>query len=71
MAYLNRTIDTYYYFANQEHTESIWHIMNLKPGDHAVRVVVKGEKRPESGGSRVYIASATIFKTAPKKSEAF
>jgi hypothetical protein len=67
----NRTIDTYYYFANQEHTESIWHVLNLKPGDHTVRLVVKGEKRPESTGSRVYITSATIFKTAPKKNEAF
>jgi hypothetical protein len=67
----NRTIDTYYYFANQEHTETIWHVLNLKPGDHTVRLVVKGEKRPESAGSRVYITSATIFKTAPKKNEAF
>jgi hypothetical protein len=66
-----RTIDTYYYFANQEHTESIWHVLNLKPGDHTVRLVVKGEKRPESAGSRVYITSATIFKTASKKNEGF
>jgi len=68
---LNRTIDTYYYFANQEHTESIWHIMNLNPGDHTLKVVVRGEKRPESEGSRVYIASATIFKTDKKKSDNF
>jgi len=67
----NRTIDTYYYFANQEHTESIWHIMNLQPSDHTVRIVVKGEKRPESEGAKVYITSATIFKTAAKKNEAF
>lgn len=68
---LNRTIDSYYDFANQQHTESIWHVMNLKPGDHTVRLVVKGEKRPESKGSKVYITSATIFKTAQKKSEDF
>ena len=68
---LHRTIDTYYYFANQQHTESIWHILNLKPGDHTVRVVVKGEKRPESSGTRVYVSSATIFKTAQKKSDNF
>jgi hypothetical protein len=68
---LNRTIDTYYFFANQEHTESIWHVLNLTPGDHSVRVVVKGEKRPESAGTKVYIVSATIFNTAPKKNEAF
>jgi hypothetical protein len=68
---LHRTIDTYYDFANQQHTESIWHVLNLKPGDHTVRLVVKGEKRPESAGSRVYITSATIFETATKKNEAF
>jgi hypothetical protein len=39
------------------------------PGNHVVRVVVKGEKRPESDGTRVYITSATIFKTASKKSD--
>jgi len=68
---LNRSIDTYYNFAKQQHTESIWHVLNLKPGDHEVRVVVKGEKRPESEGTRVYITSATIFKTAKKKSDTY
>lgn len=66
-----RNIDTYYNFANQEHTVSIWHAINLEPGNHKVRLVVKGEKRPESMGTRVYITSATIFKTAPKKNDAW
>jgi hypothetical protein len=68
---LHRTIDTYYDFANQQHTESIWHVLNLKPGDHSVRVVIKGEKRPESKGTRVYVTSATIFRTETKKSDNF
>jgi hypothetical protein len=68
---LHRTIDTYYNFANQQHTVSIWHVLNLKQGDHKVRIVVKGEKRPESAGTRIYITSATIFKTAPKKNESY
>ena len=68
---LNRSIDTYYDFANQQHVESIWHILYLQPGDHKVRLVVKGEKRPESAGTRVYITSAIIFRTAPKKSDTF
>jgi hypothetical protein len=68
---LHRNIDTYYNFANQQHTVSIWHILNLEPGDHKVRIVAKGEKRPESSGTRVYITSATIFKTAPKKNESY
>ena len=66
---LNRSIDTYYYFAKQQHTTSLWHVLNLQPGVHTVRLVVKGEKRPESDGTRVYITSARIFKTAPKKSD--
>jgi hypothetical protein len=68
---LHRTIDTYYYFANQQQRGSMWHILNLNPGDHKVRLVVKGEKRAESEGTRVYIMSATIFKTAQKKNETY
>jgi hypothetical protein len=68
---LHRSIDTYYNFANQQHTVSIWHVLNLKPGAHQVRLVVKGAKRPEATGTRVYITSATIFNTAPKKNESF
>jgi len=68
---LHRSIDTYYNFANQQHTVSIWHVLNLKSGAHQVRLVVKGEKRPEATGTRVYITSATIFNTAPKKNESF
>ena len=68
---LHRSIDTYYDFANQQHTTSIWHVLNLQPGDHKVRLVVKGEKRPESTGTKVYITGAKKFKTAPKKHENF
>jgi hypothetical protein len=68
---LHRSIDTYYDFANQQHTETLWHVMNLQPGEHKVKLVVKGEKRAESAGTRVYITSAVIFKTAPKKNESF
>jgi hypothetical protein len=62
---LHRTIDTYYFFANQQHTTSMWHIMNLKPGEHIVKLIVKGEKRPESLGTKVYITKAIIYDIAP------
>ena len=68
---LHHSIDTYYNFANQQHTESIWHVLNLQPGEHKIRLLVKGEKRPESTGTRVYITSATVFKTASKKNESW
>jgi hypothetical protein len=64
---LHRTIDTYYFYANQQHTTSIWHIMNLKPGDHSIKLVVKGEKRPGSAGTKVYITKAVIFDSAREK----
>ena len=68
---LNRTADTYYFFANQQHVETIWHVTGIQPGEHKIRLVVKGEKRPESEGTRVYITGATIFNTVPKKSDNF
>jgi hypothetical protein len=68
---LHRTIDTYYFFSNQEHTTSIWHIIGLNPGDHKVKLVVKGEKRPESLGTKLYITQALVFTTAPKKSDSY
>lgn len=69
---LNRTIDTYYNFSNQEQTGvSIWHAFQLMPGNHTVKIIVKGEKRPESAGTSVYITGALIFKTASRKSDTF
>lgn len=66
---LHRSIDTYYFFAIQQHTETIWHIMNIQPGQHTVKLVVRGEKRPESEGTSVAITGATIFRTEPKQNE--
>ncbi|MDP4276016.1 MAG: ADP-ribosylglycohydrolase family protein [Bacteroidota bacterium] len=57
----HQTIDTYYAYANQQHTTSIWHIMNLKPGNHTIKLVVKGEKRPESTGTKIYVTKAFVF----------
>ncbi|MGQ9620580.1 MAG: ADP-ribosylglycohydrolase family protein [Bacteroidales bacterium] len=68
---LHRTIDTYYNFARQQHTVSIWHIMQLKPGEHKVKIMVKGEKRAESAGTNIYLTSATIFRTDNKKNEEY
>ena len=62
---LHRSIDTYYNFANQEHTVSIWHVFNLPQGDHEIRLVVKGEKRPESAGIKsIYYISNYIHNRA-------
>ena len=67
---LHRTIDTYYFFSEQQHRNvSLWHVTGLNDGVHTVRVLVKGEKRPESEGTNVYLTGATIFTTGTKKND--
>ena len=67
---LKRTIDCYFNFANQEHQNmNLYHITNLPEGKHTIKLVVKGEKRPESAGTNVYITEAVVFKTADKINE--
>ena len=67
---LKRTIDCYFNFANQQHENmNLYHITNLPDGKHTVHLVVKGEKRPESVGTNIYITEATVFKTADKINE--
>jgi ADP-ribosylglycohydrolase. len=67
---LKRTIDCYFYFSNQEHRNmNLYHITNLAEGKHTVKIVVKGEKRPESSGTNVYVSKAVVFKTADKINE--
>lgn len=58
----NRTIDCYYYYGGQEHKSNyIYHIFNLKNGKHNVKLVVKGEKKPESQGCRIAVTDAAVF----------
>jgi len=65
-----RSIDEYFWFANQSHNDmDLYHITNLNPGKHQVKVIVKGEKRPEATAAKVYLSKAIIFKTADKKNE--
>jgi hypothetical protein len=65
-----RTIDTYFYFNKQQPgSMSIWHKFNLPPGNHKVKVEVKGEKRTEAEGTKINIIDALVFKTEPKKNE--
>ena len=67
---LHRKIDTYFWWASQEKRNVfLWHILHLEPGEHVVKMVVKGEKNAKSEDSRVYITGATVFKTGLKKNE--
>ncbi|NSW94188.1 MAG: ADP-ribosylglycohydrolase family protein [Bacteroidales bacterium] len=61
---LHRTIDTYYFYSGQQHRNvSLWHATGLNDGEHTVRIIIKGEKRPESEGTNVYLTGATVFTT--------
>jgi hypothetical protein len=65
-----RTFDCYFYFSKQEHLNmNLFHLFNLPDGKHTLRLVVKGDKRPESMGTNVYVSEAVIFKTSNKASE--
>lgn len=65
-----RTIDCYFYFSKQEHQNmDLAHFLNLPQGIHTLRLIVKGEKRPESLGTNVYVSEAVIFKSGNKSSE--
>ena len=61
-----RTIDCFFYYAEQEHRGiNIYHILNLPQGNHTIRLVVKGEKRAESTGTIIGITGAVVYKTVP------
>ncbi len=65
-----RSVDCYFHYAGQEHLNmNLFHITGLPEGPHTLQVVVKGEKRPESEGTRVTISEAVVFKTAAKINE--
>jgi len=69
---LKGTVDSYFFYGEQEHYNmNLWHVFGLPNGEHTMKVVVKGEKRPESLSPRVYITGALVFKTQPKKNEDF
>ena len=69
---LKRTIDGYFGFANQTHTNmDLFHITNLPQGKHTVKIILKGEKRPEAKAANIYLTKAVVFKTADKKNENF
>ena len=67
-----RTIDCYFDFAKQEHWNmDLFHITNLPEGKHTVKLAVKGEKRPESEGTGVFVSEAVVFKTSKKVSDEY
>jgi hypothetical protein len=69
---LTGNFDSYFFRSNQEHFDiNLWHVFGLQPGDHTLRLVVTGEKRAGSEGSRIYLTEALIFNTGQKKNATY
>ncbi len=61
---LYSSFDSFFYYNNQEQTPiNICHVLNLSPGKHTLKLVITGEKKPESLDSRIYVCDALVFKT--------
>ncbi|HEY5510110.1 MAG TPA: ADP-ribosylglycohydrolase family protein [Prolixibacteraceae bacterium] len=60
---LHSTFDTYFYYNQQEQTPiNICHALKLTRGKHILKIVITGEKKPESLDSRIYVSDALVFK---------
>jgi hypothetical protein len=67
-----RTIDCYFFYAEQEHENmDIFHALDLPEGEHTVKLVVKGAKSAESEGMNVYVSGAIVYKTSKKVHEGY
>jgi len=50
------------YYDEGDRTEGIWGKFDLRPGQHTVSVVVKGEPYPESKGSWIYLRDLIVYR---------
>lgn len=65
-----RTIDNYFNYSDQHPgNTNIVVCTHLPEGKHTLRLVVRGEKRPESQGTTIYVTEAVVFKTGKKIAE--
>ncbi len=59
-----RTVDTYYFYNKQEHENiTLWHKTGLSNKKHIVKIIVRGDKKPESLGSNIYITKAVVLRS--------
>jgi hypothetical protein len=57
-----QTVDVFSDEKNRKGGESVWHAFKLKPGRHSLRLVVRGEPYPGSGGADVGIDDLIVFR---------
>jgi len=70
-----REIDNYYWvmehgagfdWLNGAH---LYHVLNLKPGKHIIRMIINGKKNQEATGTKLKISRAIVYKEKTKISE--
>ncbi len=59
---LDRKLDVYSDERGDRGGEAVWHAFGLKPGKHSVRLVVLGERYPESGGADVSVDDLIVYR---------
>ena len=59
---LNRTVDVYPDEDQPKSGEAVWHAFRLKPGKHAIRVVVRGEPYGASKGTEIGLTDLVVFR---------
>ena len=62
-----REIDNYYWMMNRGagfdwlNGAHLFHVLNLNPGEHTIRMVINGEKNEKSEGTKIRIARAIVY----------
>jgi hypothetical protein len=56
------TVDVYPDEDGTKSNESIWHSFELKPGEHRIKAVVRGEPYPGSSGAKIGVTSLIVFR---------
>lgn len=59
---LAATVDVYPDENSPKGGESVWHSFQLKPGNHSLRIVVRGEPYPGSKGAEIGIDDLVVFR---------
>jgi len=59
---LDRSVDVYPDEPHDKGGEVVWHGFGLKPGEHTVRLVVKGETYPGSTGTDIAVEALVVFR---------
>ena len=50
------------YIVERTNDDDLWHVYGLKPGEHTVRLVLRGDADPRSKGRKVVISRAIVYR---------